>query len=374
MSKKQYKYIFLLIVVAVFALLVFLVPSVGASSLLQVTDTPSPVFETATPSPTVSLWGDCPVGTPVGFGTYTPSPLWSVECSKCFNTPTVTPSPFPTIDPTLYPTEYALTGTPTVLPSSTPSGSSPVSCGYQTMNSGEYSCTQLDTNSVLVYPYAFGSPAGDRKLFDGFITVNGSGPALLSYSGFDLYDTNAHNYYNQTAPWYSEKIVTFAGLDITPSFTSNTYHSDMDFWRVRWDYVPASFEVQLPYDVDIYNLVVTDKASTYHLAGSSFNITITSNYSITPTPEPSIYSGFCSSVAPPVDDTFGFDLFMPNGFPNCDMGWDSFEVGSYVIPAVEICFQPSQIGVITLFGNSYEMGVYALAAAAAALWRFFSNN
>jgi hypothetical protein len=91
----------------------------------------------------------------------------------------------------------------------------------------------------------------------------------------------------------------------------------------------------------------------------------------TPVPTQAVFdTGFCASVSPVVDG-FGFDLFIPDGEPNCSMGWDEFGVGDYTIPAAQICLQPSQFGVIRLFGSDYEIGIYALAAAAAFYWRYF---
>jgi hypothetical protein len=92
--------------------------------------------------------------------------------------------------------------------------------------------------------------------------------------------------------------------------------------------------------------------------------------SATATPAP-YDGGYCGSIAPAISSGFGFDLFVPDGAPNCDLGWDEFGFDEYTVPAVQICLQPSEFGVVTLFGNSYEVGIYGLVAAAAFFYRFW---
>ena len=79
---------------------------------------------------------------------------------------------------------------------------------------------------------------------------------------------------------------------------------------------------------------------------------------------------YCASVSP-LDSGFGWDLFVDDGSPNCDMGWDAFDVLDYHVPTVQICLQPVRFGVIKLFSQSYEVGIFALAVAAAFFWRFW---
>jgi hypothetical protein len=69
-------------------------------------------------------------------------------------------------------------------------------------------------------------------------------------------------------------------------------------------------------------------------------------------------------------DDFGWDLFVNDGEPNCSVGWGEFTVADTTIPAVEICLQPVQVGVVKLFGVEYEMGIYFLALCAAFMWRY----
>jgi len=91
----------------------------------------------------------------------------------------------------------------------------------------------------------------------------------------------------------------------------------------------------------------------------------------TPTSVPATaFAGMCGTVAP-FDSGFGFDLFVNDGDPNCNIGWNEFGFLEYTVPAVQICLQPVDIGVIRLFAEDYEMGVYALVAGAAFFWRFW---
>jgi len=90
----------------------------------------------------------------------------------------------------------------------------------------------------------------------------------------------------------------------------------------------------------------------------------------TPGPPGTPVVSYCASVSP-LDSGFGWDLFVDDGSPNCDMGWDAFDVLDYHVPTVQICLQPVRFGVIKLFSQSYEVGIFALAVAAAFFWRFW---
>jgi len=95
---------------------------VQAADVFQVTSTAT--FIPPSPTPTQSNFV-CPVGTPAGWGTYTPSALWMVECSSCGSvgtpTGTATLTPTATLAPLTATAQY-LTGTPTATITPTSSG------------------------------------------------------------------------------------------------------------------------------------------------------------------------------------------------------------------------------------------------------------
>jgi|GEM_PF-5007955 len=362
---------------------VFLASPAGSAVAYQI----ATVTATGTfipPSVTPTSWGNsCPVGTPAGWGTYTPSALWLVECGNCQSviTPTSTGTAVPTLDGTLYPTEFSatgtaeyLTGTPTVISTPTPTSISNSSYFFSCSSIGisGATCTQIndysfridfngggsafgskiifssssnvatvyyDANYLLSYEIGYGLPdANDNFIFSGFVSENNS-PILQFMNGYDSSWVGWG--------WSGLKSVVRTGEFILSQYTETSFMSGGTDNRVYMSY---------------------PSGGTLFLSALPFS-------NLTPTPEvtstPQILdTGYCSSVSPVIAD-FGFSLFLPDGAPNCDMGWDEFGVGEYIIPAVQICFQPSQFGVIRLFGNDYEVGIYGLAAAAAFLWRYF---
>jgi hypothetical protein len=369
----------------------FLAPvSAGASALIA-TLTASPTF--IPPSATPTAYNKiCPIGTPAGWGTYTPSPLWSLECGSCnsfmTSTPTSSPSPYPTYSgtgtPTIYPT---ITPTNTVTPTSTPVTASTISCGSG--STAGFTCTQVNSYTVRYtgahyVPYPQSHPYLDMR--------------------YDTVQTSAFTVYTQfyTQGLYGAQYVFIAGGLQPPSTTITLQgmavgqafpYSIRIFPMTRFyengnthgDYINAGLYetsyTQPSWAAGQYILRVTDGdlwsyRTHYWEAGNTGYVLVsvypfggTATPSPAPSPTPILDTGYCSSVAPVLDD-FGFDLFVPDGVVNCSIGWDGFTVGETVFPSVQICFQPSQFGVVRLFGSDFEIGVIALAVAGAFIWRF----
>lgn len=108
----------------------------------------------------------CPYqGTPIGYGTVTPDPLWLMMCGRCMPTGTVWPTiTFPTQVPTNTP---QITGTPatptqtatsTITATSTPSGNN---------------CGVIDNNAILANMW--GQASAFDSYYDGLYTGTGTG-------------------------------------------------------------------------------------------------------------------------------------------------------------------------------------------------------
>jgi hypothetical protein len=356
-----------------FFIIGFVTMPVSAEVLRQITITPSPTFIPPSITPTTYSYA-CPVGTPLGWGTYTPSPLWQTTCGACASLPTSTIVPTSTIIP-LTGTAMALTATSTITPSPSPTvtptrTATPVSSFYfgnleVTWNNpsgeGNYSCTSnpVSTGQSSItcsgnLKYTDASTSAGYATYFGFKfrgdANTGSIPATYYYS-ISYTGNGVHNYCDNENSFNMSTTIPCSSGTLTGA-TNTTY-----FLGVRSD----SFSTN----------------SFTGVVGGPFSITVqsypleaaTATPTLTPTTIPYI-STYCSSVAPQFDD-FGFDLFQPEGEPNCAIGWDEFGVGDYTMPAAQICLQPSKFGVIRLFAIDYEVGVYGLVAAAAFFYRFF---
>lgn len=337
----------------------------------QTTGTPPPLTGTVSPTVTSTLDPSCPGGTPVGWGTFTPSPLWLLECGDCFAPGTSTPTVTATFDATSYPTQFFetatsqyLTGTPTFTPtplgicSSLPS----VLIGTSASNfiyNNTHLVTGLNYNHfILDYQsyHTFGA-VGNRISASGNFIVR-----CLSYSwaSDDPYwggggkstcgDFNAGWFV--TAMYTDFGSCTLAGSDFYCSASSNGYFQ-IDIMESGYGY---------PHKTTV---------------SADLIVSTTPNCANTVTPSPPTATpgaSYCAVVPCAVDDPgmgFGFDLFTSTGEKDCSMGWDAFQVASYSVPKVTICFQPVEVGTVTLFGYSFNLGYIALALAAGFLWRFF---
>jgi len=382
-----------------FALIGFLLAPVGVQAVqaFQVTMTGTATFIPPSATPASGNF-TCPQGTPAGWGTYTPSPLWSVQCGNCsaittptptLTYPTGTASPIPTWNGTGTPYTFTPSPSPTVtvLPTVTPPTSQQITCA-----SGHtgWTCAGVDYNTILytctnsngtycdndTLPYSANS-----SLFPNvqimFVTGNlhTGGGVNMSYwsyrsgspapTAFYIWDSvNLANYlYLPGSYWTSGGANYYWGGNAVGAVYYHTLINtgQIDYSGGQQTASGARVGINTKFYISVDPAAFTP-TPTPTVTGTPLTPTIT--------PTPFMDTGYCSTVAPPSSD-FGFNLFIPIGEPNCDMGWNEFTVGTYVVPAAQICVQPSEFGVITLFGQPYEIGIFALAAAAAFFWRFF---
>jgi hypothetical protein len=329
----------------------------------QVLATVTSTFIPPSPSPT-PFDVSCPVGTPAGWGTYTPSPLWSVECGACAvivtPTSTMTASPVPTWSGTGTPPATASpTASPTVSPTASPIPEGGMGC-IQDANS---ICTSLDGGKHLhwewdLYNNDYHPAVVLRYALPSYSWLGRTGRLIVNGQVSILDDSNILNNYEKKYRYFSNGISEQWYVIVS----GNTYDISID--------TPATFlgTYYLTVAVQFYN-EYADYASTKGFADLYAPYVSPPVSTPTPTPLPPFDIGYCSSIAPPLSD-FGFDLFVPDGEPYCELGWEAFKAGSVTMPKVKICFQPSAFGVITLFSYDYEVGTLGLAIAAAFIWRF----
>jgi len=309
---------------------------------------------TVTPSPSAVVSGDCPRSLPVGWGLYTPSPLWSVECGDCpvFITPTVTPSPSASGTPSAF-------ITPTVTPS--PSAVSPLLLCSSSLN---VTCSSVDDVTI-----SFVAPSGDNYSNGANFGYSSNVGGIL-YARLEVLSGSGVAYSHQYSTDYRPLVFQVGNVE---GYTLPTLHSvgystyeeaDLGVYDFSFDMGDEIFQDDFVYMTSILG----DSVNRFYFRfGSVLTLSLSPTFEYIPPP---VDVGYCSTVLPPISSDFGFDLFIPDGVSNCSMGWDAFEVGSYIIPAVTICFQPSNFGVVTLFGTAYDVGVYALASAGAFFYRY----
>lgn len=361
----------------------------GAVALYQaVTATNTFIPPSVTPSPSNFT---CPSGTPAGWGTYTPSPLWELQCSNCsiVTTPTGTGLPVPTLNGTQFPTQYAATGTAQYLTGTPTSTATPIVTGtplpFANITCGSVSagltCIQVDANTVSYQGYYFITyPAhGFPNLY-----FNLSVPSMI-YFRLEGIDQIAYRHIGSNAP-FGIYFRLNNGYDFSVGSVNTTWSTSNSSQQTNstspvlgnfYDTLTGSNQLQgqgAGTWANTYNSVDILSGAVIYVSSSPSLISGTPTPVVSPTPF--IDTGYCSSVAPVIDG-FGWELFVDDGDPWCGMGWNSIDIDwnkdtivDYSIPGVQICLQPSIFGVITLFGNSYEVGIYGLAAAAAFFWRF----
>lgn len=349
--------------------------SAGASAWAQIM-TPTFIPPSVTPSPVTNFV--CPVGTPAGWGTYTPSALWAVECGNCGSVTTSTPTAFvPTPNPTYsiltqaacqtaaVGGEPCITPTPniTVTPAVSRT-STPVTGSLTCVSAG---CIQDTPYSVhKIYNSVVASTAFDPSSLIVYV-YNGS-TVYVSYRSVSVTGYNQQpvsGSYTLSGLWAGYGIGTIGSASVggvsSPLNVTGSLNTSIPITTTGNK--TAGFARVVPAGMDIFY-------QSFHWEIWLSTVPIPSTSTPSPTVTPYSDLGFCSSVAPTIAE-FGFNLFIPDGAVNCSMGWDEFGAGDFVVPAVQICFQPSRFGVIRLFNSDYEVGIFGLAAAAGFLWRFF---
>jgi hypothetical protein len=370
--------ILFLIMILPFIVYLCMAPA-GASALWQATITPSATFIPPSVTPTAKLF-DCPIGTPLGWGTYTPSPLWQTTCGACASIPTstieptFTPSPVATWDGTgTPPATSTITPTATVTITPTATATPPYSgYAFEVLEAvyfernesfiddvtASISCVPSVGATGVYIVTCSGSLSGTNNsgIVEGGLAVEVELDAVSSPNTW-YYESRIFNNYGFGTVHH--RIRNNGG-----TIVSTGLEADGNYYDAATTLGGFSLEV-----FGYYNGAPFYTDFEIILSTTPIGSVVTPTPTMTPTVIP-YQSTYCSSVAPEYDE-FGFELFVDDGDPNCAIGWDEISIGDYTLPAVQICLQPSQFGVIRLFAVDFEVGIYGLMAAAAFFYRFF---
>lgn len=365
-----------------------LIGSFGVGSVLamvpyQATSTntlwPTPTLPFSQVTPTIPVNLTCPVGTPYGYGTITPNPLWELICVDCL--PTGTAYPTWTIPPEVQ-TAFAQTATSTSTPITPTATNTPIPAycgGTVTCNGGANGgvCTQIDPYTVKFTGSSTNYPMEIHLLNNAGITMYWSMFWELSggYRGFigDLTDNCGS----------VGRSVTIKGHLDTPIKTLdilNTY--DYGSWSRRWYRVFGEFEshyVEPNVTQNMYAKASWSDCALYQAYSWATSYALISSCSAgqytTPTPSPTPPSTYCSVVDDWTDDsqafswsgmTFGDSACVST--PEVDMEFLTF---SFTIPEIKLCMQEVSFGVITVFALALSLDVFLIVLVAAWALNYF---
>jgi hypothetical protein len=229
--------------------------------------------------------------------------------------------------------------------------------GSSAVDSTLYDCTQ-NTESDIVCHVSF---VGHTTLegHSGEITLyfnvrnNGNGGKVYHY-------IEADNYLGvETTSQWNNAGENFVNPHV---FEGETWlgSGNTDNWDIQFNMVTYSQPYNTPHDGQ----------ATYYL--SIYPIDQPPVIETTPTPSPfeGLYCSTVNGAGQDLDLGFGFDLFVEDGALNCNVGWEEFGFLDYTIPAVQICLQPVQFGVVEMWGEEFEMGLLGLVILVAFAWRY----
>lgn len=151
---------------------------------------------------TPDYMGQCPYqGTPVGYGTVTPDPLWLMMCARCMPSPTA------------WPTISFPTGTPAPVGTGTPATPTSTATSTATSTPSGNPCGVIDDNAILANMWGQASPMG--SYYDGQYTGWGNADPVNQWA----LTTSFYPGQSQTVHYF----VTYLGGSVT--FTDNYWNS-----------------------------------------------------------------------------------------------------------------------------------------------------
>lgn len=397
-----------------FLLILFPVSGINPVYAQTPTDTPvptatptySPIFNPVTPT---QINVECPGSQPIGWGTVTPAPIWSMYCQKC-----VTPIPGgwnwgenPLNQIEYQPTNFygwtptPITDNPTPIPTPTQNfvdldtihmhgvenleniiEGQPFLTGA---NDVRYNAMHLDSYRTIQVPSNYpGVLTKYYVQFDGTFAAVGQGSSTytgtlalkiycdtnechIKHNGNTIDLTNGQSY----TIWTGSLILNQGGvlqtgvIDLEISFisTNNSYrHLDIEltknaYWlfdhntystMFTWDYEPISLE---PEPIDSYCSEVLPNQDTPGLGDpGSFEL-----------PTPGIGQSTCFTF---------LNLTIPLAW--LSPAWpDAHDIG---LPGWNFCFMPIHFGNLSMFGLSIDLDLIAMAIGAIVLIRLITRS
>ena len=326
--------------------------SLGVSA--QATDTPPPptipIGWTPTASPVVG--GPCPAGTPVGYGTVTPSSPWLSLCGWCWPdlfagaggvtgtaiTPVGQGTPLPTLTPT-----------PTVTPT-------PVTQGL-CLSEDQWGCydypnndMHIIANGMAAYWTGWGDPPHVYVLSR---TGSVDGIAYTVGGSWDF----AENYTGNGCLQYWKRLYTDDGPDRYWYYwlCHGTSHQMLSYALPR---VGVSLVDRVDWTT-AGNTYVSQYGTVYYWLG---DVSI-----ITPTPTP-VSGGYCSVVQSKFDEQSWFSFDLPAaGQSQC------VDIGPYTILGIDLpqlarlCYTPYTLGTVHFLGMALSVDWFLGVGAAIGL-------
>jgi hypothetical protein len=342
------------------------------------TSTYVPLFDNGTGSTPDPNHFNCPVNTPVGYGTVTPSAGWSYICDPCFSATSVPPAtltPFPLPEWAITATAQAwLTATP--VPTGTPTQAA-------TPLPDPDTCDDVQFNLDLVYIFEYLIRDGNMAhYFNDNVTCTWSTCSLECSGSF-----SAHPKYASYLSGIGEEIdfhftrqasvenpITLHFFDEITSSSNINYYGYPDPPEIT--ITSSSY-----FEDNVY--IKCASADPCSWTGSfTFNLTGADPYApVVPTPTPE--AGYCAGI----DQTGAFDeVKLPEpavGVPVCGginglavefsaLNIIGFSLPDVVIPTVEVCFQPMILGSMTYAGVTFDLDNWLfLISALFLIWIIF---
>lgn len=381
----------------------------GINNVYAQTDTPTATTPPVTPTTTFRpLFPPnstptprdytCPGNQPIGYGTVTPNPLWSMYCSQCI-TPTYSfwdPLPTSTPDPNV-PTPTATPPNETQVLQTDRTGYEnlanipngyPVLVGYtdkwrnyvpdiyyktfapnppKTVTEIYY--VQADFTVAMMEPNT--SFSGKQGGFQYFGYCNAQGGCKL-----ELEDGTVINQTRGQLYIIYEQLFDNSNSGLIQSGVLN-------------------FKVEFTHGVDYYkNYEITlKKIGDYYWEKTSLSYSFTWDYEpIDLTPDPTPISSYCSEIDGTVtgsdplegDDNFSLPVIR-YGEASCvslggftiPMGWLTAvfpNATDVTIPGLQVCFTPLEFGKLNIFGLSVNLDTMAMIMAAVVLVRLLTRS
>jgi len=338
---------------------------VMAQSVSTPTPTPTSSWPSLidTPTPYDDYRGSyaCPTGTPVGWGTVTPSVDWVLSCWSCLSTPTptFTVTPTVTVGPGT-PTSTSVPATPTVtVVSFTPTPS------LGSLQFYEFGDTPDCSRAVYYWErtVAQSGPGAKWPTVEG--RLYGCGPYPRQGTLHYQLDIQYNNPYSGSV-CLGFGVNDGGGVNLG-CISSGAYHYEGDLSVSPGGYFwPGKL-------MSVYNYNSTVNCSSCN--GLSYTarlvVWVVGRYGPTPTPTPTPVPSYCSRVDPGQDLSSYFDFAGLSVIKETCYNIPSDLPGSLDLPSFRLCIDEVVIGDLRVMGYVIHTHYIILGLVAILLYRYF---